>query len=51
VHAVEAHRLNPVVDEVFPFDPPQFSPSEYEIGFGQLADTKVYHEIGGDGAP
>jgi hypothetical protein len=42
---IEAHRLNPVVDEVFPFDPPQPSPSAYEIGFGQLAEAEVYHEI------
>jgi hypothetical protein len=26
-------------------DPPQVSPSAYEIGFGQLADAEVYHEI------
>jgi hypothetical protein len=26
-------------------DPHQVSPSAYEIGFGQLADAEVYHEI------
>ena len=26
-------------------EPPQVSPSAYEIGFGQLADPEVYHEI------
>lgn len=32
-------------------DPPQVSPSAYEIGFGQLADAEVYHEIAERGAP
>ena len=26
-------------------DPSQVNPSAYEIGFGQLADPEVYHEV------